>query len=137
MKIINNDWDVLLEPEWQKDYYQNLRHFLDEQYKHYTIYPKAKDLYNALRYTSYKDVKVVILGQDPYHSFNQAHGLCFSVNKGVKVPPSLINIFKEIKDDLNIDPPSHGELYHWAKQGVLLLNTILTVQEGKPQSHAN
>ncbi len=137
MKIINNDWDEILAPEFNNPYYQNLRHFLDEEYAHYTIYPKAPDLYNALRFTSFKDTKVVILGQDPYHEPNQAYGLAFSVKKGVKVPPSLVNIYKELHDDLGCTIPSHGELTKWAKQGVLLLNATLTVREHQANSHRN
>ena len=101
MKIINNDWDDILSVEFDKPYYQSLRKFLDYEYHNYTVYPKAKDLYNALRFTPYQDVKVVILGQDPYHEPDQAYGLCFSVQKGVKIPPSLVNIYKELKDKGN------------------------------------
>ena len=137
MKIINNDWDEILAPEFNDPYYQNLRHFLDEEYRNYTIYPKAADLYNALRFTSFADTKVVILGQDPYHEPNQAYGLAFSVKKGVKVPPSLVNIYKELHDDLGCYIPTHGELTKWARQGVLLLNATLTVREHQANSHRN
>lgn len=137
MRIIGNDWDNILHDEFEKEYYQKLRIFLDEEYTNHTIYPKAKDLYNALRYTPYKDVKVLILGQDPYHEEGQACGLSFSVNKGIKLPPSLQNIYKELKDDLNIDIAAHGDLSSWARQGVLLLNTVLTVRAHEANSHAN
>ncbi len=135
MVNIGNEWDSLLKEEFEKEYYINLRTTLAKEYKTYTIYPDMYDIFNAFRYTSYSDVKVVIIGQDPYHGEGQAHGLCFSVKKGVPQPPSLKNIFKEIKDELNIEPPSHGELTDWAKQGVLLLNATLTVREGQANSH--
>lgn len=135
MKIINNDWDDILENEFNKDYYQKLRSFLDEEYKNHTIYPPAKDIYNALRNTSYSDTKVLILGQDPYHEVGQAHGLSFSVNKNIQIPPSLLNIYKELNDDLNCYIPNNGYLLPWAKQGVLLLNTVLTVRAHLANSH--
>lgn len=135
MVNLGNDWDELLKEEFEKDYYLNLRSFLVNEYKSKHIFPDMYDIFNALKYTEYKNVKAVILGQDPYHGFGQAHGLCFSVKKGVKKPPSLVNIFKELKSDLGIDEPTHGELTHWAKQGVLLLNTTLTVREAAPASH--
>lgn len=137
MRLLNNDWDEILADEFNSEYYQKLREFLDYEYAHYTIYPQAKDLYNALRITSYADTKVVIIGQDPYHEPHQAHGFCFSVLKGNKIPPSLVNIYKEIHDDLNLPIPSHGELTQWARQGVLLLNTVMTVREHRANSHAN
>lgn len=137
MKIIGNDWDDILEKEFDKKYYQKLRIFLNQEYQNYTIYPKAKDLYNALRFTPYQDVKVVILGQDPYHEPDQAFGLAFAVKKGVKLPPSLKNIYKEMENDLGIKTPNHGDLTSLAKQGVLLLNTVLTVREHQANSHAN
>lgn len=137
MRLLNNDWDEILADEFNSEYYQKLREFLDYEYAHYTVYPKAKDLYNALRITSYADTKVVIIGQDPYHEPHQAHGFCFSVLKGNKIPPSLVNIYKEIHDDLNLPIPSHGELTKWARQGVLLLNTVMTVREHRANSHAN
>lgn len=137
MRIIGNDWDEILEDEFEKEYYQKLRAFLDEEYARYTVYPKPRDLYNALRYTSYANTRVLILGQDPYHEEGQACGLSFSVNKGIKLPPSLQNIYKELKSDLNIDTPSHGDLSSWATQGVLLLNTVLTVRAHEANSHAN
>lgn len=135
MKLVGNDWDDILNDEFEKDYYQKLRLFLNEEYKHKIIYPLPKDIYNALRYTNYKDVKVVILGQDPYHEKGQAHGLSFSVNKGIDIPPSLQNIYKELHDDLGCYIPNNGYLEKWARQGVLLLNTILTVEAHKANSH--
>lgn len=136
MVTIGNDWDNLLKDEFEKDYYIKLRNFLKSEYSNYTIYPDMHDIFNAFKYTAYKDIKVVILGQDPYHNVNQAHGLCFSVQKGVKVPPSLVNIYKELHEDLNCTIPSHGELTKWAKQGVFMLNTVLTVREHSANSHA-
>lgn len=135
MVHIGNDWDNLLKEEFEKDYYLSLREFLKKEYFSRKIYPPMNDIFNALRYTSYEDARVVILGQDPYHGEGQAHGLCFSVKEGIPFPPSLKNIFKEIKETLGIDTPASGELVGWAKQGVLLLNTTLTVREGAPQSH--
>lgn len=135
MVNIGNDWDRLLADEFQKEYYIKLRDFLEREYREKTIYPPAEDIFNALKFSSYKDTKVVILGQDPYHEPGQAHGLCFSVRKGVTVPPSLINIYKEMQDDLGIDPPRHGYLQEWAEQGVLLLNTVMTVRKGGANSH--
>ena len=135
MVSLGNDWDILLKDEFQKDYYLKLREFLKEEYFSKNIYPPMNDIFNALRYTSYENARVVILGQDPYHGFGQAHGLCFSVKKGIKFPPSLQNIFKELNTEYGILPPRSGELVGWAKQGVLLLNTTLTVREGAPQSH--
>lgn len=134
MMHIGNEWDALLADEIKKDYYLRLREFLKKEYTTRTIYPPMNDIFNALRHTSYSDVKAVILGQDPYHGAGQAHGLCFSVKKGTP-PPSLQNIFKELRDDLGIDPPNHGELTAWADSGVLLLNTVLTVREGAANSH--
>lgn len=135
MMHIGNEWDALLADEIKKDYYLRLREFLKNEYTTRTIYPPMNDIFNALRHTSYSDVKAVILGQDPYHGAGQAHGLCFSVKKGTPPPPSLQNIFKELRDDLGIDPPNHGELTAWADSGVLLLNTVLTVREGAANSH--
>lgn len=135
MMHIGNEWDALLADEIRKDYYLRLREFLKQEYTTRRIYPPMEDIFNALRHTSYSDVKAVILGQDPYHGAGQAHGMCFSVKKGTPPPPSLQNIFKELKADLGIDPPPHGELTSWADQGVLLLNTVLTVREGQPNSH--
>lgn len=136
MVHIGNDWDTLLKDEFQKEYYLQLRKFLAYEYKHTTVYPDMYDLFNALRYTAYQDVKVVILGQDPYHGPGQAHGLCFSVKKGVTPPPSLLNIFQELQEDVGCCIPNHGELTNWCKQGVLLLNTVLTVRRGQANSHA-
>lgn len=135
MVNIGNDWDEILKDEWKKPYYILLRQFLKEEYKNHTVYPKMEDIFNAIKYTSFEDVKVVIIGQDPYHGPNQAHGLCFSVKKGVEPPPSLQNIYKELKSDLGVEPPNHGELTCLAKQGVLMLNTVLTVRAGSAASH--
>ncbi len=130
-----NDWVDVLEGEFDKPYYAQLRAFLKEEYGSTTIYPTMHDIFNALHYTAYKDVKVVILGQDPYHGPGQAHGLSFSVRPGVPAPPSLVNIYKELKEDLGCPIPSHGYLEAWAKQGVLLLNTVLTVRARQAGSH--
>ena len=132
---IGNEWDALLADEIKKDYYLRLREFLKQEYTTRRIYPPMEDIFNALRHTSYSDVRAVILGQDPYHGAGQAHGMCFSVKKGTPPPPSLQNIFKELKADIGIDPPNHGELTQWADNGVLLLNTVLTVREGQANSH--
>lgn len=123
MVNLGNDWDQLLKDEFQKDYYQQLRQFLIREYRTKTIYPDMYKIYEALKLTSYADTKVVILGQDPYHGENQAHGLAFSVQEGVQIPPSLVNIYKELADDLGCYIPNNGYLVPWAKQGVLLLNT--------------
>ena len=135
MVNLQNDWDEILGAEFEKPYYQTLRQFLKTEYQTQRIYPDMYDIFNALRMTSFADTKVVILGQDPYHGAGQAHGMCFSVKKGIQPPPSLKNIFKEMMDDVNIPMPAHGQLTHWAEQGVLLLNTVLTVREGQPNSH--
>ena len=135
MVNIGNKWDQVLKEEFNKEYYIKLRQFLIGEYKRYTIYPDMYHIFDAFKHTSYEDVKVVILGQDPYHEPGQAHGLAFSVMKGVKQPPSLVNIYKELKADLGIDAPSHGCLIPWAKEGVLLLNTCLTVREHQANSH--
>lgn len=135
MVQFNNSWDILLKDEFGKPYYLNLRKFLVQEYKSQTIYPHMNDIFNALKYTDYKDVKVVILGQDPYHQPNQAHGLCFSVKKGVNPPPSLQNMYKEIYAEYGFPIPQHGELTYWAEQGVLMMNTVLTVRESQPNSH--
>ena len=135
MVHIGNDWDELLYDEFEKDYYKKLRFFLKSEYKSTTIYPDKYDIFNALKYTAYQDVKVVILGQDPYHGPGQAHGLCFSVKAGIQPPPSLVNIFKELHDELDIEIPKSGELTKWAQNGVLLLNTVLTVRAGMAGSH--
>lgn len=135
MVRIGNDWDNILKGEFEKPYFKMLEVFVEAERSAYTVYPPEEDVFNALKYSSYEKTKVVILGQDPYHEPNQAHGLCFSVNKGIKIPPSLVNIYKEIKEDLGIEPPKHGCLAEWAKQGVLLLNTALTVRRGEANSH--
>lgn len=135
MRIIGNDWDDVLSEEFDSPYYQKLRTFLNEEYAKYTIYPLPKYVYTALKLTSYSDTKVVILGQDPYHEPGQAHGLAFSVGKNVEIPPSLINIYKELHDDIGCSIPSHGYLIDWAKQGVLLLNAVLTVRAHYANSH--
>lgn len=135
MTKIGNDWDIMLQDEFDRPYFKRLENFLTEERARYEIYPPQEDVFNALRYSSFQDTKVVILGQDPYHEPGQAHGLCFSVNKGVTIPPSLVNIYKEIENDLGIKMPGHGYLADWAKQGVLLLNTVLTVRRGQANSH--
>ncbi|MCQ2478128.1 MAG: uracil-DNA glycosylase [Clostridia bacterium] len=132
---IGNDWDNILKDEFLKPYYIKLRAALKNEYKNHTVYPDMYDIFNALKYTSFEDTKVVIIGQDPYHGENQAHGLCFSVKRGVEIPPSLKNIYAEIYSDLGIPPASHGELTKWAKQGVLMLNNVLTVRAGQANSH--
>lgn len=135
--ILKNDWKTYLSSEFEKDYYKNLRKFLVNEYNSTVIYPNMYDIFNALHFTSYSDTKVVILGQDPYHGPKQAHGLSFSVNPGVKTPPSLVNIYKELHSDLNCYIPNNGYLKKWADQGVLLLNTVLTVRNGEANSHKN
>ncbi len=134
----NNEWDELLKDEFKKPYYLELRKKLIYEYRTQQIFPGMYDIFNALKYTSYSDIKAVIIGQDPYHGVGQAHGLSFSVKKGVTPPPSLVNIFKEIKSDLGIDNMGkHGELTEWAKNGVLLLNSVLTVRANQARSHRN
>ena len=135
--MIGNTWDNLLTEEVKKDYFKELIEYVNNEYKTKTIYPKKTEVFNAFKYTDYKDVKVVILGQDPYHGPNQAEGLSFSVSNEVIKPPSLKNIFKELESDLKIPFPEHNSLKPWAKEGVLLLNAVLTVEEHKPASHAN
>lgn len=135
MVQFGNDWDEILADEFQKPYYLQLRQFLKTEYSSRRVYPDMYDIFNALKASSFADTRAVILGQDPYHGYGQAHGMCFSVKKGVEPPPSLQNIFKELSDDVGFVPPGHGELTAWAKQGVLLLNTVLTVREGAPNSH--
>lgn len=137
MSILKNDWAELLKEEFQKDYYIDLNKFLKDEYSTKKIYPNMFDIYNALNYASYNDTKVVILGQDPYHGPNEAHGLCFSVNPGIKIPPSLKNIYKELNSDVGCSIPNNGYLVKWANQGVLMLNTVLTVKENLPNSHKN
>lgn len=133
--MLGNDWDELLKEELEKEYFQKLFDFVKEQYQEKDIYPKMNEIFNAFRHTSYKDVKVVILGQDPYHGENEAEGLSFSVKAGIRKPPSLNNIFKELKDDLGYEYPKSGSLLKWADEGVLLLNSVLTVEKDKPASH--
>lgn len=135
MEIFRNDWGDYLKEELEKPYYRQLRRFLIEEYRTRRIYPDMYDIFNALHYTGYRDAKVVILGQDPYHGPGQAHGLSFSVLPGVEPPPSLLNIFKELESDLGCRIPNNGCLKPWADQGVLLLNTVLTVREHAANSH--
>ena len=134
--MINNDWDNVLKDEYNKEYFKDLMSFVDEEYNNKTIYPEYSNIFNALKHTNYNDVLVVILGQDPYHGEGEAHGLSFSVQEGVKMPPSLRNIFKELKSDLDINR-TKTDLTDWADQGVLLLNSILTVLKDTPLSHKN
>lgn len=134
-KILSNDWAPLLEEEFEKEYYLRLREFLKKEYQTRIVYPDMYDIFNALHFTPYKNVKVVLLGQDPYHGPNQAHGLSFSVKPNVPIPPSLKNIFQELHDDLGCYIPDNGCLIPWARQGVLLLNTVLTVRQGEAHSH--
>lgn len=133
--MFGNDWDDILKDETKKEYFQVLIETLKDQYHRKTIYPKQTEIFNAFRKTSYKDIKAVILGQDPYHGPNQAEGLSFSVKKGIKMPPSLQNIFKELNQDLGYDIPKDGSLVPWTREGVLLLNAVLTVEASKPASH--
>lgn len=135
--MIGNDWDLLLKDEYSKDYFIKLKNYIINEYKNKTVYPKMSEIFNAFTKTSYDNVKVVIIGQDPYHGENEAEGLSFSVKIGIQKPPSLINIFTELKSDLGIDPPNHGSLVSWAKEGVLLLNATLTVIKDCPRSHAD
>ncbi len=137
MVNLGNDWDSILGDEFKKDYYLKIREFLKVEYRSQVIFPPMFDIFNALKYTSYKDTRVVILGQDPYHELGQAHGLSFSVKKGIKIPPSLVNIYKELNSDIGMEIPNHGELTSWAMQGVLLLNATLTVRQGQANSHQN
>ena len=135
MVNIGNNWDRVLAGEFEKDYYQKLREFLKVEYSTQVIHPGMYDIFNALKFTDYEDVKVVIIGQDPYHQPGQAHGLCFSVQKGVRIPPSLVNIYKELNSDVGVPIPDHGCLEDWAHNGVLLLNTVLTVRDSQANSH--
>ena len=132
---IGNSWDELLQEEVQKPYFQKLLQFLEKEYTEKTVFPKKEEIFRAFQMTPVEKVKVVILGQDPYHGENQAEGLAFSVRKGEKIPPSLRNIYKELESDLAIKSPDHGSLLSWAEEGVLLLNTVLTVEKGKANSH--
>lgn len=136
MGAIANDWLEKLKPEFQKPYYKELYKFVNEEYSKYVIYPPSEDIFNALHFTPLHDVKVLILGQDPYHNPNQAHGLSFSVLPGNPAPPSLVNIYQELKDDLGCYVPNNGYLKKWADQGVLMLNTVLTVRAHDANSHA-
>ena len=134
---IEESWSNILENEFKKPYFQSLRLKLRELYKTKNIYPHQSNIFNAFNMTPFDKIKVVIIGQDPYHGPNQAHGLCFSVNKTIKIPPSLQNIFKELKNDLDIDIPISGNLTKWTGQGILLLNNVLTVERGLANSHKN
>lgn len=133
--MFGNDWDEVLYEETQKPYFQELQDALAKEYKEHTVYPPQDMLFSALKLTPYSKTKVVILGQDPYHGAGQAHGLSFSVKPGVRIPPSLRNIYTELHEDTGVPVPNHGSLLHWAEAGVLLLNTVLTVREGQPNSH--
>ena len=132
-----NEWRKFKKEEFEKPYFKELAKFLRKEYDTKTIYPPKRLVFSAFDSCDYEDVKVVIIGQDPYHQVNQAHGMCFSVNKGIRIPPSLVNIYKELNNDLGCSIPSHGYLMKWAKQGVFLLNAILTVEDSKPSSHKN
>ena len=134
--MINKKWDIILKEEFHKPYFKELGIFVKQEYKHKQIFPPYENIFDALRFTDYDEVKVVILGQDPYHGLGEAHGLSFSVHNNIKTPPSLINILKELKNDLNIER-TESDLSDWAKQGVLLLNSIMTVEKDKPLSHKN
>lgn len=136
-KIIGNDWDEQLKSVFTNVQFQKLQDFLELEYLNRTIFPKKFEIFRSFQLTDFNDVKVVILGQDPYYNDDQANGLAFSVRPGVKIPPSLRNIFQELENDLGISPPESGDLSPWAKQGVLLLNVVLTVQKGQPNSHVN
>ena len=133
--MIGNDWDIVLSSVWESPNFKRFMNKVKEEYENYTCFPKWDDIFNALKFTSYKDTKVVIIGQDPYHGEGQAHGLSFSVKNGVKLPPSLQNIFKELYYDLGIKNEGYGDLSPWTKEGVLLLNSVLTVRKDSPASH--
>ncbi len=135
MKFFDNDWDNVLADEFEKQYFKDIIEKVDNEYNKHRVYPAKNKIFSCFKLTPFKNVKVVILGQDPYHGEGQAHGLCFSVMPGVPTPPSLVNIYKEIVDDVGGFVPDNGYLVPWAKQGVLLLNTVLTVREGSPNSH--
>jgi uracil-DNA glycosylase len=132
---MTTDWNPLLRGEFEKPYWKQLQAFVDDERRRHTVYPSREDVFASLRTTPYADVKVLVLGQDPYHGPGQAHGLCFSVQRDVEPPPSLVNIFKELRDDIGIPIPGHGNLEAWARRGVLLLNTTLTVRAGQAASH--
>lgn len=136
MITIGNDWDEKLAPLFESELYLKIRAFLKKEYSSHIVYPSMYDIFNAFKYTPYSSVKAVILGQDPYHNEGQAHGLCFSVQKGVELPPSLVNIYKELKSDLGIEPSKSGCLTKWAENGVFLLNSTLTVRAGQANSHS-
>ncbi|MCL2404911.1 MAG: uracil-DNA glycosylase [Defluviitaleaceae bacterium] len=136
MVELHNDWDAILADEFRKDYYQKLRAFLKEAYRTRTVYPDMHDIFNALKLTPYGQVKAVIVGQDPYINKGEAHGLAFSVLPGAKTPPSLVNIFKELHSDIGCDIPNNGHLINWANNGVMLLNSVLTVEARRSKSHA-
>jgi len=137
INMTNNSWDIILKDEYQKDYFKNIVDFVNKIYKEKDVFPPKGRILSALNITDYNDVKVVILGQDPYHGEGEANGLCFSVNDGIKLPPSLQNIYKELNSDLGIPIPKTGNLESWAREGVLLLNSVLTVEKDKPASHKN
>ena len=137
MVSIGNDWDGILADLFESENYKKIREFLKKEYAQYTVYPSMYDIFNAFKLTPYEKVKAVLLGQDPYHEPGQAQGLCFSVKEGVPKPPSLVNNFKEKKSDIGYDPPESGDLTKWAKEGVLLLNTTLTVRRAQANSHKN
>ena len=137
IKLVGNDWDNVLQEEYKKDYFKNIVEFINKEYKQRIIFPPKNKILRALELTSYSDVKVVILGQDPYHGVGEANGLAFAVSDGVKLPPSLLNIYKELYNDLKIMPSNIGNLECWAKEGVLLLNAVLTVEKDKAASHKN
>lgn len=137
MVNLGNSWDEILKNEFEKEYYSNIRKFLVYEYDHYKIYPDINDIFNSLKLADYNNIKVVIIGQDPYHEEGQAHGLAFSVKPGIQIPPSLLNIYKELQDDLGCYMPNNGFLEKWARQGVLLLNNVLTVRRGMANSHKN
>jgi uracil-DNA glycosylase len=132
---IPKDWKKLLKTEIESEWFEELQNFLEDEWQNETVYPPPEKIFNALRLTPLSEVKVLLLGQDPYHGEGQAHGLCFSVPDGIKIPPSLRNIYKEMRTDLNINPPDSGNLQAWAEQGILMLNTVLTVRSGEAQSH--
>ena len=137
VKLIGNDWDKVLEEEYHQEYFKKIVNFINKEYKEKTIFLPKNRILRALNLTSYEDVKVVIIGQDPYHGTGEANGLCFAVSDGIKLPPSLKNIYKELENDLGITPATVGNLECWAKEGVLLLNAVLTVEKDKPASHKN
>jgi uracil-DNA glycosylase len=134
---ISESWKQLLQQEFEKEYFKNLVHFVKNEYQQYKVYPPGREIFSAFNFCSFEDVKAVIIGQDPYHGYLQAHGLCFSVREGIAIPPSLINIFKEINNDLKKEVPANGCLERWARQGILLLNATLTVRANNPGSHQN